>query len=900
MIRRLLRPAPAAFRARRATLILLVLAAFMAHTGPAAAFFPSNALTVGGLAGTSHQKMTEQAIKELDAEFFGITRLTKSMEKAMEQIAEADQLVDKDQKTSAKHFDGENFPGGQRWIVDDNRSKIKPALQADDAATARKHLGSALHTIQDFYSHSNWIELGNGGPHPGVGVPGGAIPAAGPGERTCNLCLPPIPGDTCVLCLANLTGSSLTSGYYSGEDRTKPGLHKCSHGGLFDFSTFGVIGGINKDSFTCTFSPHFFQHGAAAAAAKEATKKFIRELRGELSEKELKLLLGVGPNLAMAIDTTGSMGPIIAGVRSAAIGIVNSRLGTDEEPSKYVLSPFNDPFTGPLTVTKDPDVFKAAIGALGASGGGDCPELANTGKFQALSASDERGTLFMFTDASSKDGGLAGAVASLAAEKDIKVIDYTFGSCSPLDPTYISVAEQSGGQVFELFSSEAGRATQLADLLARSNAVDVAHHALDLTSGTPRTLTLPVDSALTRVTFSISGTTGITLTRPDGTTVAAGQPGVTLVSLSRGALYSIATPAPGPWSVRLTGAGRVTLLVNGESTLDMSSFRFVEAGGRPGHEGFFPISGLPVSGEPNQAIAVMSGDFASVGFELRAFDGSLIQTLPETHAPGQEPNEFFFDAVLPETGFRVYAAGADPAGFAFQRLRAAAVRPQPVKVLAPEPVSLPPGRSVDYVFKVKSFGPTRDYRFRAADNRRWVSGVTPSTFSLPSGGTVDVSVRLTIPAGAVLGTAHTLTATVEALTNPDVRNFAVVESNVADDVDTTPPDIQAVSPDPAVLWPPNHKMRAVEVAVTVSDDRDPNPVCQLVSISSDEPEDGTGSGDTAPDWELGPGPLQASLRAERAGDGDGRTYTLVVSCADAAGNTAEASASVVVPHDQGH
>src|SRR5262245_52555494 len=98
--------------------ITLLLTVLVARTSPVRAFFPSKALTVAGVLGTSHQEMTEQAIKDLDAEFFGITRLTKSMEKAMQQIAEADQLVDKDQKTSAKHFDGENFSGGQRWIID--------------------------------------------------------------------------------------------------------------------------------------------------------------------------------------------------------------------------------------------------------------------------------------------------------------------------------------------------------------------------------------------------------------------------------------------------------------------------------------------------------------------------------------------------------------------------------------------------------------------------------------------------------------------------------------------------------------------------------------------------------------------------------------------------------------
>ena len=41
------------------------------------------------------------------------------------------------------------------------------------------------------------------------------------------------------------------------------------------------------------------------------------------------------------------------------------------------------------------------------------------------------------------------------------------------------------------------------------------------------------------------------------------------------------------------------------------------------------------------------------------------------------------------------------------------------------------------------------------------------------------------------------------------------------------------------------------------------------------------------------------LRAERAGGGTGRVYTICVKCEDASGNIAEATVDVTVPHDQG-
>ena len=60
---------------------------------------------------------------------------------------------------------------------------------------------------------------------------------------------------------------------------------------------------------------------------------------------------------------------------------------------------------------------------------------------------------------------------------------------------------------------------------------------------------------------------------------------------------------------------------------------------------------------------------------------------------------------------------------------------------------------------------------------------------------------------------------------------------------------------------------------------------------------GTGDGNTSPDWQVVDA-HHVKLRAERAGNGSGRTYTLTVTCTDAAGNRTVRTATVLVPHDQ--
>ena len=112
-------------------------------------------------------------------------------------------------------------------------------------------------------------------------------------------------------------------------------------------------------------------------------------------------------------------------------------------------------------------------------------------------------------------------------------------------------------------------------------------------------------------------------------------------------------------------------------------------------------------------------------------------------------------------------------------------------------------------------------------------------------------------------------------------------------LDTVPPEITGVMISPSVLYPPNHKMQEVLVQYQTSDC---TPVTANLSVSSNEPEYGTGSGDTGPDWEI----IDAHhvrLRAERSGKGTGRIYTITITATDSAGNIAIGTATVDVPHD---
>jgi predicted extracellular nuclease len=115
-------------------------------------------------------------------------------------------------------------------------------------------------------------------------------------------------------------------------------------------------------------------------------------------------------------------------------------------------------------------------------------------------------------------------------------------------------------------------------------------------------------------------------------------------------------------------------------------------------------------------------------------------------------------------------------------------------------------------------------------------------------------------------------------------------------VDTTPPVVSPVSPSPSILWPPNHQFITVRLGYSATDNS--GAVACSVGVLSNEPVNGTGDGDTSPDWQVIDG-RTVQLRAERAGGGSGRIYTVAVTCRDVSGNTATKSTTVNVPKNKG-
>ena len=159
------------------------------------------------------------------------------------------------------------------------------------------------------------------------------------------------------------------------------------------------------------------------------------------------------------------------------------------------------------------------------------------------------------------------------------------------------------------------------------------------------------------------------------------------------------------------------------------------------------------------------------------------------------------------------------------------------------------------------------------------------------------------PGGADASGSYPLGSTTVTFTARDGAGNSATCQTVVTVVDTTPP-VVTVETTPHYLWPPNHTMSPVHSRVVVHDACDPSPQVILASVVSSEPDDAPGGGDgnTTNDIQgatLGTPDFDVLIRAERDGNGPGRTYTIRYQALDASGNIGAGQDVVIVPHDQG-
>jgi hypothetical protein len=99
------------------------------------------------------------------------------------------------------------------------------------------------------------------------------------------------------------------------------------------------------------------------------------------------------------------------------------------------------------------------------------------------------------------------------------------------------------------------------------------------------------------------------------------------------------------------------------------------------------------------------------------------------------------------------------------------------------------------------------------------------------------------------------------------------------------------------LWPPNHNLVNVGLAVNAHDNCSGSVSLAVQVFSNEDDQTPTGDGNFSPDAKnIAAGTLR--LRSERKGNAGGRVYLIVATATDTSGNKASGCCTVVVPHNE--
>lgn len=262
---------------RRSSAGLAASAIFLA-AAPALAFQPND---------TGHLGITSEGLSPIERTINGTTY--RFSEDAIYEVRDANRDTDIFEfHREEAHFDNESLDAASARVIALKEEAIQELLESPpDGETAQDRLGAALHTIQDFYSHSNWVEMGMTSPELRLGRE--MLSPLALGVAVC-----PSSPDT----LEGAGLSDTTTGYYYLPNPCEaPPPGKCLHG------VEGFCAGINKDAPGRGAYPQAY--ALAVAATRDFAEQILDDPRIAGNEAAIASLMGAssagGDSLADAL-----------------------------------------------------------------------------------------------------------------------------------------------------------------------------------------------------------------------------------------------------------------------------------------------------------------------------------------------------------------------------------------------------------------------------------------------------------------------------------------------------------------------------------------------------------------------------------------------------------------------
>lgn len=240
-----------------------------------------------------HEDITRQALAQVSSTLAFTKGVIHFSEAATLEIQAENRWTDSVNLTDPHyHFDNEQFAAANTLLIQATNDIVALA-KARDYVGARKRLGTALHTLQDFYAHSTWIES----------FGGNAVENTALG--TASFSMSPSAAPTCSQ-FSVIPGSPYTSGYFTTATTLMqvvgvqshwtntfypqiPVLDRCIHGSDQP-SGSDLGGGINKDNPGRAF--HAEARQAAIMSSRTYVSRIVRLLEADKQDRAICGLFG--------------------------------------------------------------------------------------------------------------------------------------------------------------------------------------------------------------------------------------------------------------------------------------------------------------------------------------------------------------------------------------------------------------------------------------------------------------------------------------------------------------------------------------------------------------------------------------------------------------------------------
>lgn len=683
------------------------------------------------------------------------------------------------------HCNGEQILEAHTLLVS-LRQRMKEIINEPDYSISllREYVGKCLYTIQAFYSTTNWVEMDRNKTYRDFGVPGKTLLTVAAGDvDTCSDC--DNSGDNKNSCKNNLLVTDvLTSGYHGGQDAVSPQRSsedttgKCGFGGSSDVNNGNTTasGGINKDRLDSTYSPHYHSHFKAYLAAEEATFQFlidseigiIKDLTGDVFAKIFNLYKKTKGSFGFAIDVTGSMGDEIEAVIKGCIEIVTTVRGTDNEPADYVLATFSDPESLTTLVLRTENGLEmiSALRNLTLYGGGDYPEYSMSGLRKCIEECQNHSTVFVFTDATSKDYLEYDDVTAIAISKNITVDFMLTGGCcrkkrntyrqkrQTLNSVYDLIAEATGGNIYRISASQI--TTFLQEVTEeRFPSATAIIDVLFMNTSHSNNFQFVADSYVKNIKIVITGTSNtadVDLTNTSGSLIENGEATV-LSEIPDKVVITVVETSPGLYNI--TRKSQIAWEVNITAQTDVDFDYFILE--KYENDYLYRISRNPIAGD-NYTIEITVYNllnYSNALSEVILTDNyGSIEYLNITSVSSSYATVALASMQFIAEEYQVSISGIDEHGNTFRRTSSSKIRPVKLKLIVNVPSELIASTSSTIEYTATNYSPNnRTFIIRIGNDRNFVVDMTTATHLISAYGMANGSFN-------ILATSSHKTATI--------------------------------------------------------------------------------------------------------------------------------------------